>query len=228
MQNIATTALDEGLVPLGRLGSALHARRSAGQMSVSGLSRSSDARFLPDELIVLERGDVVIDDSRVAALVGLYDLEPVPLPLGEAVRLVVDRTTSRDVAGGASAIFSAIDVDAQQVDIDLVLSRFIALSVLLCLDMTCGAIGLDVLAEALGLDVPQMTTRFARLIDEHGDELVALTGRLAQRLVVPRVGLLLADLPNGSVVAVRRNGDESRTRKVDACGRLADLIDQSC
>lgn len=228
MQNFAPTVLDESLVPLGRLGSALHARRGICRLSVSGLSRSSDEGFLPDDLIVLERGDVPLDDSRVAALVELYDLEPMALPIGGAVRLIFDRTTSRDVAGGASSIFSAIEVDAHQVDVDSVLSRFVALSVLLCLDMTCEQIGVDVLADSLGLGLHEVSQRCARLIDEHGEELVELTGRLAQRMVVPRVGLLVAQLPGGSLVAVRRRRDGALARKVDAYGRLAELIDQSC
>ena len=225
MQNFAPTALDDGLVPLGRLGAALHARRDTA--SVASLSRSSEGRYLPDELMTLERGDTPIDDERILELVSLYELPSRPLALGAAVEVVFDRSTGRDVLDGSASIFGGGDVETAGVDVDAVLARFVALSVLLRLDVTCGSVGLDRLAVALHLDPEQLSDRLSRLIDGRGDDIVGLVEQLSTKVVVPLAGLLITQLAGGSLLLVKRQRVAATGPAVAPCGRLGDLLDQA-
>ena len=227
MQNIAT-ALDAGLVPLGRLGTALHAQRDASGASVSGISRASDGRYLPDRLITLERGDSPITDAQIEELVGLYALEPRPLPMGPLMEVVFDRSTGVDAVDRSAAVYGASDTEAVSTDVDAVLARFVALSVMFCLDITCEPVGLDRLCAALRLDARDLSRSLAVAIDERADEIVQLVERLSERIAVPSVGILLAQLTGGSLLLVKRHRAESDGPRVAACGTLGSLLDQAC
>lgn len=224
MQKVATT-LDTGLVPLGRLGAALHAHRDASKASVSGISRASDGRYLPDRLITLERGDSPIDDEQIVDLVGLYALAPKPLPLGPLVEVFIDRSTGLDAVDRSTAVYGATDAELVQIDVDATIARFIALSVMLCLDITCGPVGLDRLGSALHLDPPELSTALTTAIEERSEEIVDLVGVLSARIAVPSVGILVANVPCGSLLLVKRHRAEPGGPAVPPCGPIGALLD---
>jgi hypothetical protein len=225
VQDFTATSLDLGLVPIGRLGAALHARRGDAGTTVAALSRSSEGRFLPDALIALERGNAHVGDADIEDVVALYELAPRALPMGPAVELVFDRSTGLDVAGGSAAIFAGAGSEPGPIDVDAVLARFVALSVLMCLDLTCGDVGLGRLAAAMHLEIGELSTRLESLLDEQAEEIVTLVGRLSDRIAVPCAGLLVAQLAGGSLLLVKRHGVTVRGPAVPACGRFSDLLD---
>lgn len=213
---------DDGVVPLARFGAALHRSRVGSGESLASIARAVDGRFLPDQLVAIERGDLRIGDDDVAALVGPYGLASRGWPPASSLELVLDRV---EVTGGARrpSIVGSHEEQARWIA-----GRFVSLSVLLGLDVLSGPVGLDVLAEAIEAPVDVAVTHVAAVLEHDAARIGSMIAAVEERIVVPEVGFLVGTTTTGSLLIARRTGGggtDVSGRQIAAAGRLTDLLD---
>jgi len=181
-----------------RLGAALSASRAASGVSLLAMSNRCDRWWRPDELAAFEQGAVGLDDSSVVSLARLYELGGRAIPDAGAFELVLDRSTARDIEVGRSSSARTSD--------ESVLMRLAAL-----LDL-CGAT-LSPASTAVAADVVGVTSgevRAAITAIDAGTDVRGVAADLEAHIVVPVTGLLVAETPVGSLVAVRPAGRRGR------------------
>lgn len=188
---------DRSLVPSARFGSALHRERTRRDETVTAVARNSGGSFLPDSLIAIERGDTALADDDVVALAELYGLPARSLPRPSEVEFVLDRSTG--VRPGAY-----LASDADDVPPDALVARLVALSVLVGLDATTGPHGVGAVADALDQPLSEAVELMARVMADRSEDLTSLIATIETRVVVPEVGVLVADTPIGSLMMVGR------------------------
>jgi hypothetical protein len=206
------------LVSARRLGAALHAQRIAGGTTLTALSRRCDGWWTPDELLDVERGAIDLDDASVVSLCRLYGLPGRGLAEPADLELVLDRSGTADVerATGVEEPPSRRPEPA-----DVALTRLVALAELV--GVAAAEVGRwnSLLSDALSIPEPEVASTLASL---HGDpdQLESVRECLADRIVVPAVGLLVAESAVGSLVLVRRAGGAVRAahEPVPAAGPL--------
>jgi len=213
--------LDLPLVPSARLGAALHRARTRSGATMAALARDSAGRFLPDDLVLVERGAVEPTDDTITALVGLYGLSGRPLPTGASIELVLDRSPSTLVGRSSDA---ATTGGAASTGPEWVAARLVALSVLLGLDVTTGLLGTAVVSEALERPPTAVVELIDDVLHRYAPEIGGIITRIEQRVVVPAAGILVAETPMGSLLVTDGRAPHT-TGAAPACGRLADLVD---
>lgn len=211
---------DDSVVPLARFGAALHRARIGASESLAGIARLSEGRFLPDQLVAIERGDVALDDDAIEALVGPYGLAERGWPANSTLELVLDRVEM----SGIGATVSAPDVSPTWLA-----TRCMALSVLLGLDVTSGPIGLRAFADAVELPHDSAIDVLGDVLANHAASIGETIERLEGRTVVPEVGFLVGATSTGSLVLARRGttGVDLGGATVPPAGRLGDLLDRT-
>lgn len=188
----STAVTSASLVPLGRFGALLFRERSRSGSTLSDLSRSTERRWLPDQLLDIERGRVALSDDDIAVLCAAYAVAAGPWQ-ATAWRLVLDRSTSSDFSRPRRA------GDPETAAVDLA-DRFLALAVLVGLDLTSERYGLDSLAEALDLSTADTLALLEQRLTERRDRLGPEADSLRSHVTVPSVGLLVGESPNGTLV----------------------------
>ncbi|NLA34390.1 MAG: hypothetical protein GX868_01735 [Actinobacteria bacterium] len=182
------------LVPLGRFGALLYRERSRSAATLAELSRATENRRLPDRLLDIERGTVPLDDDEIAALCSAYAIESGPWQATGPCRLVLDRTASSDLSqprrDGADGESSPA----------VVAERFLALAIMVGLDLTTERFGLDTLADTLELTAVDAFALLEERLVAGQDSLGAAVDSLRSKLTVPHVGLLVGDTLNGTLV----------------------------
>lgn len=194
----------QGLVAARRLGAALSASRARSGGSLLAMSHRCDHWWRPDELAAYEQGARPLDDSVIVSLARLYELDGRPLPDSDAFGLLLDRSTARDVLTASELTDHTEDG-----------AIFLRLAALLKL---CGAwltpMSAAVMADVAGITSGLVRQRMAELDGSTGVDEVARD--LEAHIVVPVTGLLVAETPLGSLVAVRPAGNGRSPR-----GRVA-------
>lgn len=221
MPFISPVLTDQSLVPAARLGAALHRARSRSGQTMAALARMSDGRFLPDDLVVIERGEAALDDSEVRSLVGMYALDARPWAHAASLSLIVDRTPTRP---GVAPVTETELIDHEDIA-RWVGCRLVALSVLVGIDMASGRFGLDGLAEAIERPLASSVELVDDLLRTEAVTIGAMVEAMLDRLVVPEVGLLIAQTDIGSLLLVARSPLPSAGALVPACGTLFEQID---
>ena len=195
------------LVAVRRLGAALHAHRVASSTALAALSRRCDNWWRPDELLKIEQGSQELDDASVVGVCRLYGLPGRALPEPDAFEIVIDRSLARDIDESAGP--DGVPADPSTFG-DVALLRLAALARSLGIDDVLAAGRQSLLAEALMVTFREVDATWA-WIDGHGNSRVDdLAARLAGRVVVPAVGLLVCQTPTGSILLVRRAGTGQR------------------
>jgi hypothetical protein len=203
---------DASLVPPGRLGAALGARRHRTRATLTATARHSGRRWNPADLRSIEQGEEALDDEAVTAVCTLYGLAGcAPLDAPD-LSVVLDRTTATDVATPAGVAM----------DETVLLRR--ATGICWLLGVTPPALSglLEALAEALGSSQDEVVRALAAIaVDDVRDASAALAARTA----VPVVGVLLGDTELGALVVVRRRRRRtSGTTTLTAAGPLGGLV----
>lgn len=203
----------QGLVAARRLGAALSASRTRSGGSLVAMSNRCDHWWRPDELAAFEQGARPLDDSVIVSLARLYELDGRLIPDATAFELLLDRSTARDVLKASEATDHTED--------GAILLRLAALLKL------CGAwltpMSAAVMADVTGVTSGLVRQRMAELdgspdVDEVARELEA-------HIVVPVTGLLVAETPLGSLVAVRPAGNGGNPRgRVAAAASFRSLL----
>jgi hypothetical protein len=206
------------LVSARRLGAALHAQRIAGGTTLTALSRRCDGWWTPDELLDVERGAIDLDDASVVSLRRLYGLPGRGLAEPADLELVVDRSGTADLA----TVAGVDEPPARRPEpADVALTRLVALAELVGVSASDLGRWLGLLSDALSIAEGDVAATLASLHGA-GDVLEPVRECLADRIVVPAVGLLVAESPVGSLVLVRRAGGAVRAahEPVPAAGPL--------
>lgn len=207
------------LVPLVRFGAALHRRRTRRGEALAALARQS-VTWLPDQLLQIELGQIPLTDDDVVALAVLYQLSGKPVPRGDRIDLVLDRTTSVEVADPFG--HSAAD-DPEGGSVDGALRRFLALAVLLGpLDRV--PLRLSAASEALDVEIDQLVRRADRLARDDSATIWSLGRDLGRRVVVPEAGVRVAETYQGTLVIISRADRRTRRRTNRAAGPLSELL----
>lgn len=179
------------LVPLGRFGALLLRERSRLGVTLAELSRSTQRRWLPDQLLEIERGRFDLSDDEVALLCEAYAIEAGPWPGSATCRLVLDRTRSSEFGRPSRSSAVAPETLAE---------RFLALAVMIGLDVTTGSFGLEDLAEALDMNAVDTFALLEQCLIARQASLGATVDSLRSQLTVPSVGLLVGDTHDGTLV----------------------------
>lgn len=220
MPSVATLLDDERLVPGARFGAALHRTRSRSGASLAGLARASDGRYLPDQLVAIERGAVVLDDRAVAELADLYELPQRPWPQPSSLLVVLDRAAASEfVAPGEPS--RAVSSDAW------IAARFVALSVLLGAGLTSGSLGIDALADGLDRSVDETVDLVSRALENDADRVRSMVAAMEHRVVVPEVGFLVGETTCGTLIVVGRGPRDPDCSFSVVHGRLGDVLDSA-
>lgn len=157
------------------------------------LSRHSDHWWLPDELLQIERGAIELHDAEIMTLARLYGVRPAPLPVGSAATLVIDR-----VPDDSDAVTAA---EAPRPD--AVAERLAVLAALLGLEAEMVMSWAPELAGVVGVATFTMRREIERSIDGSLAQ-PELTAALADRVVVPSTGVLIAEVSDAAVIISRR------------------------
>jgi hypothetical protein len=206
------------LVSARRLGAALHAQRIAGGTTLTALSRRCDGWWTPDELLDVERGAIDLDDASVVSLCRLYGLPGRGLAEPADLELVLDRS-------GTAELATAAGVDEPTCrstePADVALARLVALAQLVGVDASEEGRWHGLLSDALSVPEGDVAASLSSLHADHA-RLEPVRECLADRIVVPAVGLLVAESAGGSLVLVRRAGGAVRAahEPVPAAGPL--------
>jgi hypothetical protein len=182
---------DASLVPSGRLGAALGARRHRSRATLTATARRSEGRWNPADLRAIEVGDGELDDDAVPAICLLYGLSAGAPVLAADLAVVIDRTTTTDVLTPAG----------RPADPSALLERAVGIcwSLGATPPMLSGLV--DGLAACLTTSEVEIVEAMAAMPLE---EVRAAAERLSGRTVVPAVGLLVGDTELGAIVVVRR------------------------
>lgn len=217
-----STVLDEeNLVPAARFGAALHRERAQSGATMAAIARESDGRFLPDQLVVVERGAATLSDADVVLLARLYGLGERAWASASSLELVLDRVPMSDIGTGGPTTSDR----TREESLSWVAARFLALSVLLGIDVTSGPVGLDVLADAVELSLDATVDLVATTLDNDAATVGSMIGEMESRVVVPEVGFLVAETTTGSLLLVGRGPSATDAVVVPACGALSDLLE---
>lgn len=211
---------DENLVPAARFGAALFRERTGAGTTMAALARESEGRFLPDELVAIERGEGDLDDDRVRALCGIYSLGDRPWSPPSSLELVLDRAPVSDFEAHSPA-HPGVDRTAS---LRWVASRFVALSILLGIDVTSGPVGVGLLAEALEESLDTTIELVGDVLETDAAGIGAMIVAMEGRVAVPEVGFLVAETDAGSLLLVARGAAPEDARMVPACGALGGLL----
>ncbi len=208
---------NDHLVSSSRLGAALFRARTQSGRSLAAIARSSDGRFLPDQLVAVERGVAVVCDDDVAALVAAYELAAKPWVPAAGLDLVLDRATASDLdpSGRAGGHVTPPRSIAE---------RFVALSVLLGVDSTSGPLQMSTLAEALEVPLTAAIDLVQDTLHTGSAGIGEAIDRLGRRYAVPQLGFRVGETAMGTVLVAPRRGSSQPTARLVAGGPLADLI----
>ena len=207
------------LVPLVRFGAALHRRRTRRGEALAALARQTE-RWLPDQLLQIELGQVPLTDDDVVELASIYQLSGKPVPQGDRIDLVLDRTASAEVSDpfrrdGVEPTTPSMIEDA--------LRRFLALAVVLGpLDRV--PLRLSAASEALGVDIDRLVRQAHELARDDAAAIRSLARELGQRVVVPEAGVQVAETNEGTLVIISRADRRTRRRTAHAAGTLDALL----
>lgn len=210
---------DASLVSMGRFGATLHRARRRSEEPLNALSRRAGGRWLPDDLVSVERGVRALADEQVRELAWIYSL-PMASWSARGAELVLDRSSVSDFSAGITA--SGTDLDTQRRD---VARRAIALSVLIGRDVASGGPGLDALAAAAEVS-PAAACDLIR--DALADDPAALSStveQMAGRIAVPSSGIVVAETGAGALVLANRGTAERAW--VPAAATLEDVVSAS-
>jgi hypothetical protein len=142
----------------------------------------------------------------VVSLCRLYALPGRGLAEPGDLELVLDRSGTVDVAALAGVDEAAATRPPEPADVAL--TRLVALAELVGVNPSGMSRWHGVLSEALSMAEGDVASTLAVL---HSDGLESVRDCLADRIVVPAVGLLIAESATGSLVLVRRAGGAVRT-----------------
>jgi hypothetical protein len=194
-----------GLISMRRLGAALTAQRAARDLSVTGLARQSEGWWRPDELIDIEKGALVLCDREVVAVCRLYGLSGRDVLPADTAELVLDRSGSFDLT-------DATGVEPQGY-VDVVLARVAALATIIGFSAGARDRDLGVLSESLTLSAETVADQLDRQMVAHRDEVDRQVESLSSRMVVPAIGVLVAETSAGSLLVVERSSRSSHGTK---------------
>ena len=218
-----TGSLDDhaGLVPAARFGAVLHRARAAAGRSLAELARNSEGRWLPDALVAAERGGLRVSDDEVADLAGLYRLDPYPWISPSSAKFVLDRTAIGDRPGGG---WSGWDHERTQHEVAIC---FVASAILMGIDLTSGVAGVAAVAEAMEVEAARVLRRSGEILEMYADDIAERIAAVGDRVMVPAAGMLIVEVPTGSLVLIRRFGTSGFAPTVPPAGRVSDLVDSA-
>lgn len=198
----ASLAIDcDRLVDPGRFGAALHRARLASAESLTGLSRTIEGRWLPDQLMTIERGRSDLSDREMSELVELYGLRPQPAWRCAEVDLVLDRSAVSDITVPSRAIAS------DRVDwLSDLARRFTALAMFVGLDMVSGPFNITALAAAMETSIGRATEIVLRELEDSPELIVETVTQIEDRLVISECGILIGTSPTGALLLTQRIG----------------------
>lgn len=208
---------NEDLVSRSRLGAALFRARTHSGRSLAAIARSSESRFLPDQLLAVERGTTVVSDDDVAALVAVYELSARPWVPAAGLDLVLDRANASDLVPSARDQGHVTPARS-------IAERFLALSVLLGLDSTSGPLQMSTLAEALEVPLTAAIDLVHDTLHTGSAGIGEAIDRLGRRYAVPQLGFRVGETAMGTVLVAPRRGSSQPTARLVTGGQLADLI----
>ncbi|MEZ5322610.1 MAG: helix-turn-helix transcriptional regulator [Microthrixaceae bacterium] len=209
---MAYSRRNDGVVPVARLGSALYRCRTAARRSVEELSRASGGSWDAAELTEVERGRRRLVDLAVCDLVDLYGLAPVS-PGSVPYIAVLDRSSAvgRDpLDRGAGGPDRGHEHHAAN---EWLAVRFAALSMSMGIDLTSGPVNLDAVAAAMAIGTRECVDLLIAVMTAQSRRVIETMHGLESRVVVPAVGLLVGDTPEGSLLLVRRVGEDAVARE---------------
>jgi len=224
VQSAEPVSQSELLIHPGRFGASLHRARSQSGGTLAALARDSDNRWLPDQLVRVERGLAPLGEDDVRALVVLYGLPRRPMVPAARLELVLDRSAMSDFDAEAHRDNRG-DARTHEEIVATIARRFIAVAVLVGLDLASGPIGIESLAEAMEASRMTAVDFIKHVMESDAAAIGVLITDLADRVVVPEAGYLVAESAVGSLVLARRGGSDPDGPLVDPCGTLAELFD---
>lgn len=194
------------LVPPRRLGLLLSDLRTDRQTSIADLA--SRSFFTPADLQAIEAGDRDLTDDELREVLDVYAVDPAQL-VPERARLVIDLDEhvvavgdeQRSLAGRAP---TADQVLASYLSLVYALRRAAPGTEIVLRDAD-----LDVLARALDLAKPTVTSHLHRLMAEPTPEVQRRSRLLRGRVLVPLAGVVVAATAIGALVMVQSDEGQS-------------------
>lgn len=212
---------EENLVPAARLGAALHRERAQSGATMAAIARDSDGRFLPDQLVAVERGESTLTDPDVCLLARIYGLADRPWAPASSLELVLDRAPMSDIEVSGTSTSDR----SREESLTWIASRFLALSILLGIDVTSGPVGLAVLADAVELSLDATIELVATTLESGASTVGSMIGDMETRVAVPEVGFLVAETATGTLLLVGRGAAPSDAAIAPASATLAELLE---
>lgn len=187
------------LVPPRRLGALLAGAREERSISVRELA--SRSFFTADDLLAIEAGDRDLTDPDLRELLAVYALDPEDL-VPERAELVVDLDERSLVVGGehhslAGRHPSPDEVLASYLSLVYTLRRRVPGT-----ELVLREADMDVLARALHLAKPTVTTRLHGLMGDPAGAVQRRAGLLRGRVLVPVAGVVVAATALGALLLV--------------------------
>jgi hypothetical protein len=162
----------------------------------------------------VEQGDVALDDASVRDLVALYELPKRPWIVAPNLEVLLDRSTVSKATGVSLA---------RHVDPLAVMARLIAVFALLGIDMLTGLPDLTHVGAGLDLDVSEVEWAIERTVDDSRDLIGQSIDTMIDRVLVPGAGILIAEVPVGSLVVVH-SGLNRDPLFVDAATTFSEVL----
>ena len=191
-----------------RLGALLHDTRVARGVDVEHLAAQSF--FTSADLLAIEAGDRNLTDRELTEVLDVYHVEVDDL-LPERTRLVIDLEERRVAAGGRQR-----SVAGGSPTPDRVLASYLSL-VYALRHATPGSplvlrdADLEVLAQALDLAKPTVTSRLHALMTEPDLEVRRRSRLLRGRVLLPVAGVIVAATAVGTLLMVQADDTETVT-----------------
>lgn len=194
---------DRTLVPPNRLAGLLAAKRSATGSSLIDLTVESAGRFSVEQLEAVESGTVMVGDSDLRALAGLYGLDLGTVSAGRT-RLEVDADEGRLLVGVHAERFTPGDDDRA------IMLRYLAL-VYRLRDAQPGVViparvgDLDVLAQVFATTPDDVQRELEALMMRASPDIRFLHQQHRRRIAIPAIGILVALTSVGGLVLSARH-----------------------
>lgn len=209
---------DAPLVSMGRFGATLHRARRRSEESLAALSKRSGGRWMPDDLVAVERGVRRLSDLQVREIAWVYSL-PMAAWSARGTHLVLDRSTACDLDGSAGPVVADLD-EARRT----VACRVVAVSVAIGIDVVAGD-GLDAVAAAAELSPTGASELIGEVLAEDHALLAGTVDEMSAAVAVPAAGIAVACTAAGTLVLASRGPAERAW--VPAAAPLEDVVNAS-
>ena len=210
---------DRTLVPPSRLAGLLAAKRQVTGASLIDLTEAAAGRFSVEQLEAVESGTVMVGDSDLRALAGLYGLDLGVVSPSRA-RLEVDADEGRLLVGAHAERFSPGEDDRA------IMLRYLAL-VYRLRDAQPGVViparvgDLSVLAQVFGTSPEDVQRELEALMLRASPDIRFLHQQHRRRIAIPAIGILVAlTVVGGLVLTARHDAATSAAAKAPAASTI--------